>query len=60
MLSGLEDPLHLLLLLLLIIVLFGARRLPEIGRSLGAGLREFKDGIQGRHVQERGEITRRD
>jgi sec-independent protein translocase protein TatA len=48
MLSGFENPLHLLLLLLLILLLFGARRLPEIGRSLGAGMREFKESITGR------------
>ena len=48
MLSGLESPLHLLLLLLLVLLLFGARRLPEIGRSLGSGMREFKESITGR------------
>jgi sec-independent protein translocase protein TatA len=48
MLSGLENPLHLLLLLLLILLLFGARRLPESGRSLGSGMREFKESITGR------------
>jgi sec-independent protein translocase protein TatA len=48
MLSGLENPLHLLLLLLLILLLFGARRLPEIGRSLGTGMRGFKESITGR------------
>jgi sec-independent protein translocase protein TatA len=46
--SGLENPIHLLLLLLLLLVLFGARRLPEMGRSLGTGMREFKDSITGR------------
>jgi len=52
MLSGLENPFHLLLLLLLILLLFGARRLPEIGRSLGSGMREFKDSITGRTALE--------
>jgi sec-independent protein translocase protein TatA len=52
MLSGLENPLHLLLLLLLTLFLFGARRLPEVGRSLGRGLREFKDGIAGKDSNE--------
>jgi len=47
MVSGLENPLHLLLLLLLVLLLFGARRLPEIGRSLGTGMREFKESITG-------------
>jgi sec-independent protein translocase protein TatA len=32
-------------LLLLALLLFGAKRLPEIGRSLGTGMREFKDSI---------------
>jgi sec-independent protein translocase protein TatA len=47
MLSGLENPFHLLLLLLLLLLLFGARRLPEMGRSLGTGMREFKDSLTG-------------
>jgi len=45
MLTGLESPTKLLLLLLLAGILFGAKRLPEIGRSLGHGLREFKDSV---------------
>jgi len=32
-------------LLLIALLLFGARRLPEIGRSLGSGMREFKDSV---------------
>jgi sec-independent protein translocase protein TatA len=34
-------------LLLLALLLFGAKRLPEIGRSLGSGMREFKDSVSG-------------
>jgi sec-independent protein translocase protein TatA len=44
---GLDNPVHLLLLLGLLLLLFGAKRLPEMGRSLGAGLRGFKDSING-------------
>ena len=40
---GLTSPTHLALLLLIALCLFGAKRLPEIGRSLGTGMREFKD-----------------
>jgi len=60
MLSGLESPLHLLLLLLLVVLLFGARRVPEIGRSLGTGMREFKESITGRanDAREPDEIRR--
>ena len=59
MIGGLENPLHLLLLLLLVLLLFGARRLPELGRSLGQGMREFKDGILGRQASdgEQGELS---
>jgi sec-independent protein translocase protein TatA len=52
MVSGLENPTHLLLLLFIILLLFGARRLPEIGRSVGSGMREFKDGILGKNENE--------
>ena len=45
MFSGLESPLHLVILLFLLLLLFGARRLPEMGRSLGTGMREFRDSI---------------
>ncbi|HEY2940389.1 MAG TPA: twin-arginine translocase TatA/TatE family subunit [Gaiellaceae bacterium] len=39
---------EIVLLLLLALLLFGARRLPEIGRSLGRGMREFKDAVTGK------------
>jgi sec-independent protein translocase protein TatA len=42
---GLTSPTHLALLFLLALVLFGAKRLPEIGRSLGTGMREFKESV---------------
>jgi sec-independent protein translocase protein TatA len=38
---------EIILLLLLALLLFGAKRLPEIGRSMGKGLREFKDSVSG-------------
>ncbi|MCW3026802.1 MAG: tatAE: twin arginine-targeting protein translocase, TatA/E family [Solirubrobacterales bacterium] len=44
---GLENPLHIAVLLVVLLLVFGARRLPELGRSLGSGMREFKDGITG-------------
>lgn len=47
MFTGLESPTHILMLLVLVLVLFGSRRLPEIGRSLGTGMREFKDSLIG-------------
>jgi len=44
---GLDNPTHILFLFVLVLLVFGARRLPEIGRSLGTGLREFKQSISG-------------
>ena len=43
--TGLASPTHLIALLLIALLLFGAKRLPEIGRSLGNGMREFKDSV---------------
>jgi TatA/E family protein of Tat protein translocase len=48
MLSGFENPFHLLIIALVVLTLFGAKRLPEMGRALGSGMREFKDGMLGR------------
>jgi sec-independent protein translocase protein TatA len=45
--TGLTQPWHIILILLIALMLFGGRRLPEIGRSLGMGMREFKDSITG-------------
>jgi sec-independent protein translocase protein TatA len=44
---GLDNPIHLAFLLVLLLLVFGAKRLPELGSSLGAGLRGFKDSISG-------------
>ena len=40
-------PLEIVGLLILALLLFGAKRLPEIGSSLGSGMREFKDSVSG-------------
>jgi len=44
---GLDNPLHIAFLVVILLLVFGAKRLPEIGRSLGGGMREFKEGISG-------------
>ncbi len=38
---------EMLIILVVLLLLFGARRLPEMGRSLGRGMREFKDAVTG-------------
>ena len=45
--TGLMSPVHLMFLAVLALLLFGAKRLPEVGRSLGSGLREFKTSVSG-------------
>jgi sec-independent protein translocase protein TatA len=44
---GLDNPIHLAFLLVILLMVFGAKRLPEMGRSLGSGLRGFKESIGG-------------
>jgi sec-independent protein translocase protein TatA len=39
---------EILILLLVVLLVFGPKRLPEMGRSLGKGMREFKDSISGK------------
>jgi sec-independent protein translocase protein TatA len=50
--TGLTQPWHIVLILLIALLLFGGKRLPEIGRSLGSGMREFKDSISGNSPPE--------
>ena len=44
---GLDNPTHLAFLFVLLLLVFGAKRLPEMGRSLGSGMRGFKDSLSG-------------
>ncbi len=44
---GLDNPLHIAILLVVVMLLFGAKRLPEMGRSLGSALRGFKESVTG-------------
>jgi sec-independent protein translocase protein TatA len=51
--TGILSPVHIALLLVVALMLFGAKRLPELGRSLGTGLRGFKESLDGMPQQER-------
>ncbi|MGD8627721.1 MAG: twin-arginine translocase TatA/TatE family subunit [bacterium] len=44
---GRIGPFEIALIVLVIVLLFGARRIPELMRSMGSGLREFKKGARG-------------
>src|SRR4029450_11945159 len=43
---------EILILLLVVLLVFGPKRLPEMGRSLGRGMREFKDSVSGLRADE--------
>ena len=54
-----QTPWHIILLLGIALLLFGGKRLPEIGKALGSGMREFKDAITGNsssHEDEQPEL----
>ncbi len=45
--AGLDNPLHIFFLIVVLLLVFGAKRIPEIGRSVGTGITEFKDAMSG-------------
>src|SRR3989442_12566994 len=47
MIRGLLQPTHIFFILLIVLLIFGPGKLPELGKSLGKGIREFKDAISG-------------
>jgi sec-independent protein translocase protein TatA len=54
---GLDNPIHIAFLLILLLLVFGAKRLPEMGRSLGDGMRGFKDALGGHAAVSATETT---
>jgi sec-independent protein translocase protein TatA len=45
-------PLEIGIVLLIVLVIFGPKRLPQLGRSLGSGMREFKDAVTGKRKDD--------
>jgi sec-independent protein translocase protein TatA len=45
-------PLELVIVLVIVLIIFGPKRLPGLGRSLGTGMREFKDSVTGKDKDE--------
>lgn len=45
--GDLFQPTHLMILAVVVLVLFGGKKLPELGKGLGEGLKGFKDGMKG-------------
>jgi len=46
MFTGLESPTHLIIVLVIVLLLFGAKRIPELAKGLGTGVREFKKAAE--------------
>ncbi|HEY6779550.1 MAG TPA: twin-arginine translocase TatA/TatE family subunit [Thermoleophilaceae bacterium] len=49
-------PLEIIVILVIVLVVFGPKRLPDLGRSLGKGMREFKDSVTGKDDKELPEV----
>ena len=41
-------PLEIIIILVIVLLIFGPKRLPDLGRSLGSGMRNFKDSLTGK------------
>ena len=52
-LLGPVGPTELILIVLIIVIIFGAKRLPELGKSLGEGIKNFKGSISGKEGKEK-------
>ena len=52
MFTGLESPIHLIIVLVVVLLLFGAKRVPELAKGLGEGVREFRKGAQGEGAKD--------
>ena len=51
---------QLLIVLVIVLVIFGAKRLPEVAKSLGTGMREFRDSVAGKDESSEPTITQGD
>ena len=54
---GLDNPLHIAIVLVVVLMLFGAKRLPEMGKGLGEGMRGFKQAISGEHHDDEPKVS---
>ncbi len=57
MLTNILQPAHVIIVLIVAVLIFGPKRLPEAGRALGQGIKEFKGSISPSHGDSRDEIS---
>ena len=58
MFEGLFQPTHLLVILILCVLIFGPKKLPELGKALGDGIRGFKNGVNPTTPETKSEDTK--
>ena len=46
------SPVEIIIILVIVLIIFGPKRLPDLGRSMGRGMREFKDSVTGKDKDE--------
>ncbi len=56
MFEGLFQPTHLLVILALCVIIFGPKKLPELGKGLGEGIRGFRDAMNGKTGEAKDEV----
>ena len=54
---GIENPVHLLFLAAVALVVLGPKRLPELARAAGKGMREFRESLNGEGAEEEPAVT---
>lgn len=59
MLTNIVQPTHLIIVLIVALLILGPKRLPEAGRAVGQGLKEFKSSVSGAHDEDHIEVTPR-
>ena len=52
MFTGLASPSHLIIVLVIIFLLFGAKRIPELAKGLGSGIKELREGVSADDAQQ--------
>jgi sec-independent protein translocase protein TatA len=59
MLEGLFQPMHLLLIFFIALLVFGPKKLPELGKGLGEGIRALKEGMKDQPAQASNEQNKK-
>ena len=60
MFEGLFQPMHLLIIFAIALLVFGPKKLPELGKGLGEGIRALKDGMKDQPAQASNEQSKKD